>query len=335
MDLKMLTEINAVVGHEQEMRRTLLGVLKEKGLAPVIDRMGNIIVEKKGKSPDAKRIMVAGHFDEVGLITVSATEDGFLRVIPVGAVDPRVVISKRVLVGDDKVPGVIGAMAIHLQSAGDRERVLSFTDIYVDIGAKDRKEAEAKAPKGTYIAFDTPCVEFGEGLIAAKALDDRVGTYNLLRLLDDEYENTLVAAFTSKEEAGCVGAKGAAFALDPDMGIVLEGTSANDLGMTPEVLRCCEVGKGVAVSFMDNSTIGNRSLFKKTLEIARNEGVHHQVKHYVAGMNDAGAIERARGGVPTIVLSVPCRYIHSPSSVCKLTDVDDQLALTRALLNNC
>ena len=335
MYLKLLTEINAVVGHEQEIRRTLLGVLKEKGLAPVIDRMGNIIVEKKGKKPDAKRIMVAGHFDEVGLIVVSATEDGFLRVIPAGGIDPRVLISKRVLVGDDKLPGVIGAMAIHLQSASDRERVLGFNDIYVDIGAKDRKEAESKAPKGTYIAFDTPCVEFGEGLIAAKALDDRVGTFNLLRLLDDEYENTLIAAFTSKEEAGCVGAKGAAFAQDPDMGIVLEGTSANDLGMTPEVIRCCELGKGVAVSFMDNSTIGNRGLFKKTLEIAKAEGVHHQVKHYVAGMNDAGEIERARGGIPTIVLSVPCRYIHSPSSVCKLTDVDDQLALTKAMLNNC
>ena len=86
---------------------------------------------------------------------------------------------------------------------------------------------------------------------------------------------------------------------------------------------------------MDNSTIGKRGLFKKTLEIAKAEGVHHQVKHYVAGMNDAGEIERARGGIPTIVLSVPCRYIHSPSSVCKLTDVDDQLALTKAMLNNC
>lgn len=333
MDLKMLTELNAVVGHEQEMRRALLDVIQKKGLTGKIDRMGNIIVHKKGKSSNAKRVMVAAHFDEVGLLTVSATEDGFLRVIPVGAVEPRVVISKRVLVGDDKIPGVIGAMAIHLQSAADRERVLGFDSIYVDIGAKDKKEAEAKAPKGTYIAFDTPYVEFGEGCIAAKALDDRVGTYNLLRLLDDEYENDLIAAFTSKEEAGCVGAKGAAFAQDPEIGIVLEGTSANDLGMTPEVLRCCEVGKGVAVSFMDNSTIGNRGLFKKTLEIAKNENIHHQVKHYVAGMNDAGALERSRAGIPTIVLSVPCRYIHSPSSVCKPADVDDQLALTKALLN--
>lgn len=335
MDLKMLTELNAVVGREQEMRRTLLAELKEKGCDAYIDRMGNVITVKKGKSPNAKRVMVAAHMDEVGLIVSSCTEDGFLRVIPAGAIDPRVIISKRVLVGDEKLPGVIGAMAIHLQSAADRSRVLGFSDVYVDIGAKDKKEAEAKAPMGTYIAFDTEYVEFGEGLISAKALDDRVGVYNLLRLLDDEYENDLVAVFTSKEEAGCVGAKGAAFAVEPDVGIVLEGTSSNDLGETPEVLHCCDVGGGVAVSFMDRSTIGNRKLFKLTLEAAKEANVHHQVKHYIAGMNDAGEIERARAGVPTIVLSVPCRYIHSPSSVCKLSDVDDQLALTKVLLNKC
>ena len=335
MDLKMLTEINAVVGREQELRRLLSAELKEKGFDPYIDRMGNVIVVKKGTAPDAKRVMVASHMDEVGLIVASVTEDGLLRILPAGAVDPRVIISKRVLVGDDKIPGVIGAMAIHLQSAADRERVLAFSDIYVDIGAKDKKEAEAKCPKGTYIAFDTSAVEFGDGMLCAKALDDRVGVYNLLRLLEEEYKNDLVAVFTSKEEAGCLGAKGAAFEQNPDVGIVLEGTSANDLGETPEVLHCCDLGGGVAVSFMDRTSLVNRNLFKLALATAKEQGIAHQVKHYVAGGNDAAMIQRARHGVPTVVLSVPCRYIHSPSSVCKMSDVDAQLALTKALLNNC
>lgn len=333
MDLKKLTEINAVVGCEQEIRRTLRDLLKEKGFDVYIDRMGNVITVKKGTSPDAKRIMVAAHIDEVGLIVASATEDGFLRIVPAGAVDPRVIISKRVLVGEDKVPGIIGAMAIHLQSAADRSRVLGFNDIYVDIGAKDKKEAEAKCPKGSYIAFDTEAVDFGDGLLAAKALDDRVGVYNLLRLLDDTYQNDLVAVFTSKEEAGCVGARGAAFEQEPDIGIALEGTSSNDLGMVDEVWHVCDLGGGVAVSFADNTSLVHRKLFAHTLKVAKEQGINHQVKHFVAGGNDAGVIQSSRAGVPTIVLSVPCRYIHSPSSVCKYTDVDDQLALTKALLN--
>ena len=332
MDLKQLTEINGVTGHEQALRRALLEELKQYDVTTSIDRMGNVIAVKKSKNENAKRVLVTAHMDEVGLIVSSATEDGFLRVLPAGGVDPRVIISKRVLVGDDNLPGIIGAMAIHLQSAGDRERVLGYSDIYVDIGAKDKAEAEAKAPKGTYIAFDTDYVEFGEGFVSAKALDDRVGCFNLLRLLEDEYPVDVIAAFTSEEEVGCRGGKGAAFGQAPDIGIALEGTTCNDLGDIPEVAQVCKCGQGVAVSFMDNASIGNRALFRKAIEIGQREGIAHQVKSSVSGGNDGGVIQRAREGIPTLVLSVPCRYIHSPSTVIKLSDAESQFELTRALL---
>ena len=248
MDLKTLTELRAPSGHEQPIRRALLAELKDMGLDPQLDRMGNVVVVKQGtKGADAPRVMVAAHMDEVGLLVANATEEGFLRTLPVGGVDSRVVISKRVLCGDEAIPGVIGAMAIHLQTAEDRKHVLSYDDIYVDIGAKDKAEAEAKCPKGTYITFDTDYVEFGEGCVSAKALDDRVGCYNLLRVLKEEYPCTVVAVFTSEEEVGCRGAKGAAFAQEPDMGIVLEGTTCNDLGNVPEPEQVCKVGAGVAV----------------------------------------------------------------------------------------
>jgi len=236
-------------------------------------------------------------------------------------------------VGDDKVPGVIGAIAIHLQSAADRQHVMGYNEIYVDIGAKDKAEAEAKAPKGTYISFDTPYVEYGEGFACAKAFDDRVGVYNLLRVLEGEYSVDVVAVFTSEEEVGCRGAKGAAFAQEPDYGIVLEGTTCNDLGDVPETAQVCCTGKGVAVSFMDGSSIANRDLFKKALQLGQEQGIPCQVKGSVSGGNDGGNIQRAREGVPVVVLSVPCRYIHSPSTVIKLSDVDCQLELTKALLN--
>ncbi len=334
MDLRTLTEINGVAGHEQAIRRALLEEIKAMGLTPSIDRMGNVVVVKEGTgAAPRKRVMLAAHMDEVGLIVTSATEDGFLRIAPAGGVDPRVIISKRVQVGDDKVPGVIGAMAIHLQSAADRQHVMGYNEIYVDIGAKDKGEAEAKAPKGTYISFDTPYVEYGEGYACGKAFDDRVGVYNLLRVLEGEYPVDVVAVFTSEEEVGCRGAKGAAFAQEPDIGIVLEGTTCNDLGNVPETAQVCSTGKGVAVSFMDGSSIANRDLFKKALQLGQEQGIACQVKGSVSGGNDGGNIQRAREGVPVVVLSVPCRYIHSPSTVVKLSDVDCQLELTKALLN--
>ncbi len=335
MDLKQMTLINAPSGHEQPMRRALIEELKGKGLEPYIDRMGNVIVVKEGSGPaPRKRVMVAAHMDEVGLIVTGHAEGGFLKVASAGGIDPRVLISKRVLVGDNNTPGVIGAVAIHLQSPADRARVLGYREIAVDIGCTDKKEAERKAPKGTYISFDTPYVEYGDGYACGKAFDDRVGCWNILRLLDEDLPCDLIAAFTSEEEVGCRGASGAAFAQEPDIGIVLEGTTCNDLGDIPEVAQVCQAGKGVTVSFMDGASIAHRGLFRKALEVAEKEGIAHQLKSSVTGGNDGGAIQRARGGIPVLALSVPCRYIHSPSTVIKLSDVESQFELTRALLKN-
>ena len=333
MDLKTLTEINAPAGHEQPIRRVLIDELKAKGFNPYIDRMGNVIVVKEGSgAAPRKRVMVSAHMDEVGLIVTGHTDGGFLKVNQAGGIDPRVLISKRVVVGDDNIPGVIGAVAIHLQSAADRARVMGYRDIAVDIGAMDKKEAERKAPIGTYISFDTPYVEYGEGYACGKAFDDRVGCWTILRLLDEDLPCDLIAAFVSEEEVGCRGASGAAFSQEPDIGIVLEGTTCNDLGDIPEVAQVCKTGEGVAVSFMDGSSIANRDLFKKALEVGEKEGIACQVKASVSGGNDGGVIQRAREGIPVVVLSVPCRYIHSPSTVVKLSDVEAQFELCRALL---
>lgn len=334
MDLKWLTEFNAPSGHEQALRRALLEELKGyRGVTASIDRMGNVVAVKAGNGPEPrKRVMLSAHMDEVGFIVTSCTEDGFLRVAPVGGIDPRVVISKRVTVGDEKLPGIIGAMAIHLQSAADRQRVLGYSDIYVDIGAKKKDEAEGKAPKGTYICFDTDYVAFGDGYVSAKALDDRVGIFNLLRVLEDDYACDVICVFASQEETGCRGSKGAAFGLNPDVGIVLEGTTCNDLGDVPETMQVCNTGRGVCVSFMDGSSIASRQLFRHTIDVAEKNSLSYHVKRSVSGGNDGGSMQRARGGMPVVVLSVPCRYIHSPSSVVKYSDVESQLALTKALL---
>ena len=321
------------------MRRAILEACAQRlGRENVfVDRMGNVVARKPGRVPGAARVMLCAHMDEVGLMVISATDDGLLRVRAIGGIDPRVLVSKRVKVGypaggAQPLNGVIGAMAIHQQTAEDRKRVLPIDQLYVDIGAKDKDEALSKAPEGTPIYFDTPFSDFGEGLYLARALDDRVGCYNLLRLLDADVCGDTAFVFTCQEEVGCRGAAGAAFRLMPDIGLALEGTTANDMGDTPAVHHVCHVGQGATVSFMDNASIANPELFKDMLALAKREGIPHQVKMSVSGGNEGGTMQRTGAGVRTCVLSVPCRYIHSPSTVCAASDIEAQYRLAKAFL---
>ena len=328
MDLKTLTEINAPSGHEQAIRRFLLDELKKLGFAPVLDRMGNVVVVKEGTG-DAprKRVMVSAHMDEVGLIVTSATEDGYLRIAAAGGIDPRVLVSKRVTVGDDKLPGVIGAVPIHLQSAAERKHVLSMDELLVDIGAKNKDEAERKAPMGTYISFDTHYVEYGDGFACGKAFDDRVGCLSLLRLLQEELPVDLVACFVSEEEVGCRGAKVASFAKAPDKGIAIDVTAWGDTPGTkqPDI----KLGEGIAVKVMDRGSISNPDLREALLAAGAQAGVKTQREVLPFGGTDASAMQTSRGGIPVCTLSIPCRYVHSACEVVDLRDVEGGVALLK------
>jgi len=334
MDLKQLTDLHGPSGNEQAVRRAIMEAAKPLADEVKIDRSGNVICLKKGTNPDAPAVMVAAHMDEVGFIIAGYTEEGLLRFRPVGGIDPRVIVSKWVVIGEDKLPGVIGAMAIHLQTPEDRQRVLRYNDLYIDIGAKDQKEAEKLCPLGTYAAFDTPYAEFGDGFVCAKALDDRVGCYNMLRLMEHSYPGDLYCCFVTQEEIGLRGSQGAAYHVPAGIALVLEGTAAGDLGDVKEQFHITRPGEGVAVSFMDRASIADRELYRQMLSLAEGAGIRHQIKQGVTGGNDAGSLQVGGGGRKTIVLSVPCRYIHSGTSVAKLSDIDDQLALAREYLNN-
>lgn len=333
MELKTLCELHGLSGNEGAVRKAILEAAGSLCDDVRIDRGGNVICLKKGHQPEAPAIIVAAHMDEIGFIIVGFTDDGLLRFRPVGGIDPRVVISKWVQVGNDFIPGVIGAMAIHLQTAEDRKRVLDFDNLFIDIGAKDAKEAEKLCPLGSYAAFHTPFEGFGEGYICAKALDDRIGCYNLLRLLENEYPGDLIACFVTQEEVGLRGSKTAAYGLQAEIALVLEATAANDLGDVPERSRVTELGKGVAVSFMDGASIADRELFRQMLTLAGEADIPHQVKQGVTGGNDAGSFQRSGEGMRSIVLSVPCRYIHSGASVAKESDIEAQYSLAKEFLS--
>ncbi|NLD83286.1 MAG: M42 family metallopeptidase [Clostridiales bacterium] len=329
MDLKTLCELNGASGNENAVRKYILEQAKPLCDSVCIDRMGNVIAFKKG-SGSGKHVLFSAHMDEIGFIIIDATDEGLLQFRPVGGIDPRVAVSKYVVVGEEQVKGVIGALAIHLQSAEDRKRVLGFDSLYIDIGAKSKDEALEHCPRGSYAYFDSDYQEFGDGCAVAKALDDRVGCCNLLRLLENSFDADVTCAFVTQEEVGLRGAMGAAYAADADAVIVLEGTTAGDMGDVPRAQRVCEPGLGVAVSFMDRASIADRELYRSLTALAEEKGIPYQIKRGATGGNDAGSYQRSKAGARTCVLSVPCRYIHGPSSVVKLCDVEAQYQLARA-----
>lgn len=336
MVLKELCALRGVAGCEGPVREFVMERAKKCADEVKVDRMGNVIAVKRAKAnPEtAATVLLDAHMDEVGMIIIGVNDNGLLSYATVGGIDPRVIVSKRVFVGEDAVPGVIGAKAIHLQTPEDRERVLLHKDLYIDIGAKDKAAAEKLVKPGDYVSFDSDWVEFGEGFVKSRALDDRVGCSTMLRALENEYPVNLVCSFAVQEECGLRGARVVRFNADCDLAIALEGTTANDLGMTDEHLKVCVPGKGVAISFMDRASIGNVKLFEALKKTAAENKIPWQVKKYIAGGNDAGALQTAKGPIPTCVLSVPCRYIHSPASVAKLSDVDAQFALVDAFLKS-
>ncbi len=334
MELKTLCELMGASGDERDVRNAVLAEAREKCDIVTVDRAGNVICEKRGTGKGLPRVVISAHMDEVGFIIMDATEEGLLQFANIGGIDSRVCVSKQVVIGRDRVKGIIGALAIHLQSPEDRKRVLKTDQLYIDIGAKSKDEALAACPRGSYVYFDTRYEEFGDGCVTAKALDDRVGCYNMLRLMEDRYPCDVTYAFVCQEEVGSRGAACAAFSVSGDVALVLEGTAAGDLGDVPEAKQVIRLGGGVGVSFMDKTSIGDRETFLRLLDLGHAFDVPCQIKRGVTGGNDAAAFQRQAYGMKTCVLSVPCRYIHGPSGVAKLSDIDAQMLLVKTYLEN-
>ncbi len=333
MLLEKLTAARGVSGNEADVRCLLMKLAQERGATCGIDRMGNLIAQKDGGDETAPRVLLAAHMDEVGLIVSSVRDDGLLRYKTIGGIDPRVMVSKAVLCGDKAVPGVIGAKAIHLQDEADMKKVLGHESLFIDIGAKSKAEAEKLCPPGTYVVFDSPLTSFGDGLLVGRSLDDRVGCLNLLCALEHGYPGLLICAFTVQEEIGLRGAIVVGRSIDYDLAVVLEGTSANDLGVVPTELQVCNVGMGVTISHMDRASIAHQRLRNAMEAVAKEACIPHQPKRATSGGNDAGPLQVGTVGKPVVVLSVPCRYIHSPSSIASEADIKAQGDLALAFLD--
>lgn len=337
MLIRELSEAMGVSGAEDEVRAIILKAINGHVEDIRIDPLGNVLAVKRGRSPQADdlRVMVSAHMDEVGFMVMGIESDGTLRMGAVGGFDDRILPGLRLLIGKDRIPGVFDWAPIHLNR---EQKVVELDRLRVDIGASSKDEANGKVKVGDRATFSTVYTERGR-VAVGKAFDNRVGCAILIDLVQGEpFPFDLHVAFTVQEEVGLRGARVAAQTIQPDVAFVLETTTAHDLPPVekdPEAPRpspVTELGKGPALTLVDRSVIVDRRLLDHLRDTALAEGIPFQYKRAVTGGTDAGAVFVANKGVPSAVISVPCRYIHSPLALCNLDDVANTARLVRVAL---
>lgn len=330
MLLKRLSEAFGVSGEESEVRNLLKKEL-EKVCSIQTDVLGNLICETAGAKKKPK-LMLCAHMDEVGLMIKSIDKNGWLKFDTVGGIDDRVLISKQVIVGPKKLKGVIGAKPIHLQEPNEREIPLKSKKLYIDIGAKDKDDAEKKVNIGDFATFDTDFEELSNEIIKGKALDDRIGCYIVAEILKKNFDYSITGAFTVQEEIGLRGSAVVSCRVNPDIAIVVEATFASDVPETKEENYNTTLANGPAITLMDMTYIASKELVKRVLDLADSKGIPCQLRRSTFGGTDAGRIYTTGNGIPTLIISVPCRYIHSPSSIASLSDIKYTIDLLEAII---
>lgn len=329
--LAELADIRGVAGDEKRVRSYLVNKLEGKGTEIKVDTMGNVLVRKQG-SKTTKRIMLAAHMDEIGLMVTEIDKSGLLRFAPVGGIDHRILVAKRVLVGDEALPGVIGSKPVHLQEQGEESKPFPLASLYIDCGFTDNEQAKKNVKVGDYITFDVTCESLGEGFLRGKAFDDRAGCYILLELLLENNKLAFDVAFTVQEEVGTRGAQVAAYALQPEIALAVEATAASDTPGTDKEFSSTIVGKGPAISVMDRTIIVKREFREKLVKAADGAEVAYQYRRFTGGGTDAGVISLSRNGVEAGTVAIPCRYIHSPYSIMQESDLQGAVKLVRSWL---
>lgn len=339
MILEALSNAFGPSGSEGRVRQVLLDAITDEVDELHVDHLGNVIARQKGTEYPELKVMVAAHMDEVGFMITHADDNGLLHFTKVGGIDDRVLPAKVVRIGKAELQGVISMKPVHLTGSAERGRVVSHEDMTIDIGVSSKAEAERLISRGDYAVFDVAFEELGAvgpdaaSMLKGKAFDDRAGCAVLVALIErGPYPFDFWPVFTTMEEVGLRGAQVAAYGVMPDAAFALEGTICDDGPKDRDVSPTTTVGKGPAISPMDRSVIADRRLVRLLVETAEAEGIPYQLKQPGMGGTDAGAIHLAKTGVPSVPVSVPCRYIHSPVCMLSRRDLDDTVRLVEATL---
>lgn len=341
---RKLVSFVGVSGREQDVANFILSEIKKYTDKSWIDPLGSVLAIIEGNDKSKTRVLIDAHMDEIGFIISHITNDGFLKFSPMGGIDKRLYPGTRVIIKNIKnehITGIIGLPPVHLTSATDREKVLPVTSYSIDIGAKDAKEVQDLGiDVGSTGVLDTPFEYIKDrGILRGRAFDDRTGCNVLLQVAkllsqSNQRNNTILFSFTIGEEVGGRGAKPAAFTLEPDYIIAIENTIAADVpGVSPDVCPT-SLDHGPAITVADGSLVCDERLIDLLKKTSEKLNINWQYKKPIFGGTNAGVMHTVNKGIPASVLSVPCRYIHSPLSQLKIKDLEDTITvLYNAIVN--
>lgn len=336
--LEKLCTINGVSGDEADVKAYIEEQIRPYCEEILTDNLGSLVAFRKGRKRAPKKLMFAAHMDETGYYVTRIDESGLICFQSIG-VSVNVTPGQRVRIKStaaDKpsyIDGVIGLPPIHMTPRDKERDVPPYKKLRIDIGAKNKDDAASRVCIGDSVYFDGEFGKLGQ-LVKAKALDDRVGCATMIKLIQQEPEYDCWFAFNVQEEVGCRGSAATAFALRPEVAVILEGTTAADIGAVEGGEKVCIAGQGVALSFADRSTTYDPRVLRAVTKIADKNNVLWQYKTFVSGGNDAGRIQRTASGCYVCALSVPVRYLHSRISAASVKDIDSMLDMSRAIINN-
>ena len=339
--IKELTDARGISGYEKEV-----SVIMERHLESLTnitrDRLGSVIFEKKsGAGNNTPKIMIPGHMDEIGFMVRFVTEEGFIKFIPIGGWYDQVILSQRVIIRTSKgdILGVVGSKPPHIMTKEERSKVLEKKDMFIDVGASSKKEAEEEfgIMPGDPIIPDCPFTPMkNRKLFMAKALDNRVGcalVVDIIKaLVKVKHPNIVYGVGTVQEEIGSRGAKTSAFSINPDVCLVAEIGVANDVPGTASDQIIGKLGKGPSISIIDGGMIPNIKLRDLSVSIAKKNKIPMQFTTLTGGGTDGGSVHLNATGVPSLYIAVPIRYIHTHVGIINIDDYENTLKLMLALI---
>jgi tetrahedral aminopeptidase len=333
-NLEKLSNACGVAGREEQVRNLMIKMLKPYADEVKLDKMENVIAIKKGKKT-APKVMLAAHMDEVGLMVKTITKDGFLQFTKMGGIDDRILLAQKVCVLTEKaaLPGVVGSKPPHIQKEEERKKIVTYDEMFLDVGAENREDAKAMGMKiGDPVAFDVEYVKLGKDAVMGKAFDNRAGCAVMVETLKqlEKTDCTVYAVGTIQEELGLRGAATAAFGVDPDVGIALDVTIAGDTPGVREFDTTVKMGKGPALTVSDSGLITHPKVLRWLIDTATQNSIDYQLETGLLGTTDAARMALTRQGVPSGTISIPARYIHSPVGLISLKDAENCAKLASA-----
>ena len=320
-NLENLSRLSGVSGRETAVRNHIISLISEFADEVATDNAGSVIALKRGAREAEKRLMVLAHMDESGLIVTNICDDGLLKFETVGKTDPKALCGKTVIVGESKVPGVVGLTPLHLCSSEERSKYPAVEDMYIDIGALSAQEAEMAVSPGDVCVFDTSFEMFGEGKLKGRAVDGRAGCAVLIELMKQEYMTDVYFVFAASENTGHRGAACASFSVEPHYAVVISSVTAADIPSVAEDAKICRLEGGAVLSFMDKRTVYDRELLVRAQEICKQNEINFQIKQTFTEGSEAGVIQTSRAGVRVLPVGLPCRYMHTPAAMIALSDL--------------